>query len=84
MTVDGSNPVFMLYKNGVLDDNACGTEINHAVTAVGYGNEEGKEYVIVRNSWGADWGENGYIRMAIIKDGPGVCGLLLDSVRPDT
>jgi len=38
----------------------------------------------VRNSWGADWGEQGYIRMAITKDGPGVCGLLLDSVRPDT
>ena len=47
MTVDGSNPVFMLYKNGVLDDNACGTEINHAVTAVGYGSENGKLFYIV-------------------------------------
>ncbi len=74
----------MGYKSGILDTDTCGTDIDHSVTAVGYGNELGKEYAIVRNSWGADWGEEGYIRMAITKDGPGVCGLLLDSIRPDT
>ncbi len=74
MTVDGSNPVFMLYKNGVLDDNACGTEINHAVTAVGYGSENGKLFYIVRNEWGVGWGEQGYVRIAI-EDGIGMCGI---------
>jgi cathepsin L len=40
------------------------------VAAVGYGtNEEGKEYVIVKNSFGTDWGEDGYMRIAIGADG---------------
>ena len=56
----------------------------HAVLLVGWGRLNETDFWVVKNSWGADWGENGYIRMAIIKDGPGVCGLLLDSVRPDT
>lgn len=62
----------------------CGHNLDHAVTAVGYGSENGKEYYIVRNSWGPSWGEDGYIRMAAGKDGNGVCGVLLDSTRPTT
>jgi len=73
-----------MYSGGILDTTKCGTNLDHAITAVGYGTENGKDFVIIRNSWGADWGEEGYIRIAITKDGEGVCGVLLDSSRPTT
>ena len=72
----------MFYTSGIIDSKKCGTDLDHAVTAVGYGNENGKEFLIVRNSWSASWGEDGYFRIAIDKDGAGVCGILLDSNRP--
>ena len=50
------------YSSGIFSQN-CGTDINHAVVAVGYGVEKGKKFWIVRNSWGTGWGENGYIRI---------------------
>jgi len=58
-----------------LDSESCGTDLNHAVAAVGYGSEGGKEYYIVRNSWGASWGEDGYIRIARKHDSKGICGI---------
>ena len=76
---------FQFYDSGILDTPDCGTDLDHAVTAVGYGTDNGKEYFLVRNSWGADWGEKGYIRIAADMDGKaGVCGILLDSSRPTT
>mmetsp|Transcript_41892 Transcript_41892/g.135592 ORF Transcript_41892/g.135592 Transcript_41892/m.135592 type:complete len:443 (+) Transcript_41892:74-1402(+) len=53
-----------LYSSGVFD--GCSQQnpiINHAVVLMGYGNEYGKSYWLIRNSWGPTWGEFGYIRL---------------------
>jgi len=44
-------------------------DINHAVQLVGYGSQAGRDYWIVRNSWGAGWGEGGFIRILRHSDG---------------
>lgn len=81
VAVDAANMYFQGYSGGILNTTKCGQDLDHAVTAVGYGTENGQLYYIVRNSWGPNWGESGYIRIAAIK-GDGVCGIQLDSVRP--
>ena len=75
----------MFYDSGIIDVDDCGTDLDHAVTAVGYGTEDGQDYFIVRNSWGADWGEDGYFRIAATNESAGgVCGIFMDSNYPHT
>jgi C1A family cysteine protease len=69
---------FQHYKSGIYNDDECGSKLDHGVLVVGYGidSNTSTEYWIVKNSWGKDWGENGYIR--IQKDTNkeyGICGI---------
>jgi hypothetical protein len=81
VTIEADTLPFQLYTSGILDSTACGTSLDHAVAAVGYGSEGGQEYYIVRNSWGSSWGEEGYVRIAAV-DGAGICGIQMDSLWP--
>jgi C1A family cysteine protease len=83
VTLEADRSVFQMYTGGVLDSTSCGTQLDHAVTAVGYGTENGQEYYLVRNSWGASWGDQGYIKIAAVP-GVGICGIQQVSLYPGT
>jgi cathepsin C len=48
--------------------------VDHAVVCVGYGEEDGQKYWLIQNSWGEDWGEEGFFRMALGEDESGIEG----------
>jgi C1A family cysteine protease len=73
-----------MYTSGVLNSPDCGTSLDHAITAIGYGTDPtAGDYYIVRNSWGAGWGDQGYINIAAV-DGVGICGIQQISLWPTT
>jgi C1A family cysteine protease len=53
---------FQFYHKGIFSHD-CGIRINHGVLVVGYGEENGNQYYIVKNSWGTFWGESGYMKI---------------------
>jgi C1A family cysteine protease len=81
VSIEADTLVFQSYTSGVLDSTACGTTLDHAVLAVGYGVENGINYWLVKNSWGTSWGENGYIKLAAV-EGEGICGVQMAAVYP--
>ena len=83
VAVEADQSSFQLYSGGVMTA-ACGTNLDHGVLAVGYGTLNNEDYWIVKNSWGADWGLNGYILLGRgAKYGAsGQCGIQMDPSYP--
>jgi len=75
--------ILQSYHKGIIKPDflhSCSkTELDHAIVIVGYGSEGSEDFWIVRNSWGATWGEDGYFR--IIR-GKGACGLNAGVIFP--
>ncbi|KAJ1382843.1 Peptidase C1A, papain C-terminal [Sesbania bispinosa] len=74
---------FQFYSSGIFTGK-CGTDLNHSVTIVGYGEtHDGTKYWLVKNSWGTDWGEEGYIRMKRDTHAKeGLCGIAMGPTYP--
>ncbi|KAL5998281.1 hypothetical protein ACLOJK_009220 [Asimina triloba] len=83
VAIDAGGQDFQFYDEGVFD-GWCGTDLNHGVAIVGYGTTlDGTKYWTVKNSWGTEWGEKGYIRMRRgISEKEGLCGIAMDASYP--
>ncbi|KAK7262621.1 hypothetical protein RJT34_30196 [Clitoria ternatea] len=82
VSIDALDAGFMFCSSGIYSGE-CRTKLDHGVTAVGYGTANGTEYWLVKNSWGTDWGERGYVRMKRgIAAKEGLCGIAMDSSYP--
>ncbi|KAJ4950749.1 hypothetical protein NE237_027581 [Protea cynaroides] len=80
--IDASGPSFQFYSRGIYNGQDCGTNPNHAGLIVGYGSEGGVDYWIVKNSWGLEWGDNGYMKMQRGVGLSGACGLAMNANYP--
>mmetsp|Transcript_6074 Transcript_6074/g.10307 ORF Transcript_6074/g.10307 Transcript_6074/m.10307 type:complete len:148 (-) Transcript_6074:200-643(-) len=92
--IRASSPLFKFYSGGVIDDTSldgpleCAGEPNHAVTVVGFGRDRDteKDFFIVKNSFGEDWGLRGYVKIAALTS-PGLslgsCSILSFLAQPE-
>ena len=85
--INATDRVFQFYSSGILDLPSC-TPLKSVrdtgalgVVVVGYGTEDGKDYWILKNSWGPRWGEEGgYLRIA--RNHGNQCGVASFNVAP--
>lgn len=80
IAIQASSHIFQLYTGGVVSGPSCGTRLDHGVLLVGYGTDPKLgDYWVVKNSWGAMWGEQGYVRLA---RGQNECGMNSHASQP--
>lgn len=88
IAIEADTREFQLYTSGVITGDSCGTNLDHGVLIVGYGEGGSKHneppYWIVKNSWGPSWGDNGYvlIERSDSTNDPGVCGIAMQPSFP--
>ena len=79
VAIEADQSVFQFYSSGVLDDESCGTQLDHGVLAAGYGHDStvNKDFYQVKNSWGVAWGQGGYINIVrnVNGDSARQCGI---------
>jgi len=81
VAIEADTFTFQGYTSGVINDDSCGTNLDHGVVAVGYDDAANPPYYIVRNSWGTSWGDAGHVKIGI-QDGAGICGIQMAASFP--
>jgi len=84
IAIEADTRYFQSYSSGVLTSSSCGTNLDHGVLIVGYGEENGLQYWLVKNSWGTTWGDKGYVKIARSEstNDAGICGIAMDPSFP--
>ncbi len=83
IAINANTPLFRFYSKGVVEEpeQKIPDQINHAVLLVGYNYDDKGLYWIIQNSWGKDWGDNGFIKVRG-KEGSGVLSCQIYGVYP--
>ena len=81
IAIEADTRYFQSYSSGVLTSTTCGTTLDHGVLIVGYGEDDGQKYWLVKNSWSSGWGDSGYVKIARSEssDDGGVCGISMEA-----
>jgi cathepsin L len=84
VAIEADTRIFQSYSSGVITSSTCGTNLDHGVLVVGYGQENGVDYWLVKNSWGADWGLDGYVKIGRSESASddGICGIAMQPSFP--
>ena len=84
IAIEADTRYFQSYASGILTSSSCGTNLDHGVLIVGYGEENGQKYWLVKNSWGVTWGDAGYVKIARSEstNDAGICGIAMDPSFP--
>jgi cathepsin L len=81
VAIDASSNAFRFYEKGIFDEPNCSTsKLTFSALIIGYGKTNGKDYWLVKNSWGPNWGMKGYIMMS--KDRSNQCGIATEAYFP--
>ncbi|MFS7951892.1 putative peptidase C1A, papain, patatin-like phospholipase domain-containing protein [Helianthus anomalus] len=81
-SIEAGSRDFQFYSSGIFTGK-CGTDLDHSVVVIGYGNDDGKDYWLVRNTWGVAWGVQGYLRIERnVEEKTGKCGIAMKAFYP--
>mmetsp|Transcript_14008 Transcript_14008/g.13615 ORF Transcript_14008/g.13615 Transcript_14008/m.13615 type:complete len:101 (+) Transcript_14008:735-1037(+) len=85
--VEADKVPFQGYTGGIINSDRCGhSNLDHAILLIGYGHDSdlNEDYWLLKNQWGTDWGENGFVRTlrTDVEGEPAICGILAEVSYP--